>query len=244
MSARYMFSHLRSRDVLASHELQVTIARNINPRVIAEREVSPGRMRSARFAISPPVSPPPAVPRAPAVPPPPEPPPQPPPEPPSPVRVIPPPHYGGNVLQFHFQSLTPGGGGNNEIRVSPRLDYPHVETKSLLIVPYGNVQAGQFIQIFVSPDDDIANTATPSGSNFSGVIGRLGDNPGSDNTRAIPVPSEPTFFDAFRMGWTSGGYVKVRLFFVAPATALPVVSVIIPIAYRFGDEPGWFAIRS
>lgn len=240
----YPYRLLRPGDEDRGDALQAIIARNIGPRVGARLGPLRGRLRSARveavsglprggglersIEVSPfgdPVPAPAGGTRA------------------NPLYVASA-HYGATNLVFNFQGATSGGGGNNEIRVSPYLDFAHLETKSLLIVPYSGVQPGQFIQVLKAGDDNITNSATPSGTIIGQQIGRLGDYPTPDNSRGIPVPNEALLFDTFRVGWSEGAYIKVRLFFVAPATSLPIISVHIPVVFRHGPTPGLFAARS
>lgn len=240
----YNFELVRPYDRARSEGLQKIIARNIGPRTGTEIGPIRGRLRNARFDSGGRI---------------PEPPPGPPPPPPPPPLLDPQRaptgammdpffvasgHYGGTVLGFNFLGSTVGGGGNNEIRVSPYLDFAHFETKAIRIVPYSGVSAGQFLQILKSPDDDIANSATPTGSITGVSLGRTGSYPAPDNERAIAIPVTEALIDTFRIGWTGGAYIKLRLYFVAPAIALPVISVLISVAYRVGATRGLFAIRA
>ncbi len=240
----FNFEDIRPFDPALSERLQAKIAWNIGPRGIVGPGPERGRARSARFSLGE------GVPR-PFVPPPPGPDPGPDPGPgpgpgsdPTSALFVRSNHYGGRVLTFNFQGATGGGGGNNEIRVSPYLDYEHVETKALWIVPYSGVTAGQFLQVRRSIDDDVANTALPTGTLMGSEVGRTGVYPAPDNTQAIPVPFEPTLLDTFRVGWNGGFYIKLRLFFVAPAVALPVISVMLSVIYRPTPGAYLFAARS
>jgi hypothetical protein len=152
--------------------------------------------------------------------------------------------YGAGVMLFNFLGATAGGGGNNEIRVSSYVSVLHFETKALWITPYSGVTAGQFIQIFYSPDNSITNTAFPTGSQIGMDVGHLGDNPNPDNNKAFPVPQTAMNYDGFRTGAAFEGYIKVRLFFVAPAIALPLITVAIPYLYKTAPGNYLFAARS
>lgn len=139
---------------------------------------------------------------------------------------------GGITLAFNFQGATAGGGGNNEIRVSPYLPYDWAQTKSIFIMPVSGVTAGQFLQTLRADDDDITNSAFPTGTKLGSQVGRVGSYPTPDNERGIAIPSQPVMIDSFRLGWNGGAYLKCRLYFVAPAVALPVISVLITIRYN------------
>jgi hypothetical protein len=152
-------------------------------------------------------------------------------------------HGGGIGLVYHFQGATAGGGGNNEIRVSPYLPYDAAQTKSLWIVPYSGVTAGQFLQVLRSDDSEITNSAIPTGTKLGAQMGRTGDYPVPDSTLGIPVPATATLLDGFRVGWNGGAYIKLRLFYVAPAVALPVISCMLTIQYNVSGKELFSAIR-
>lgn len=242
--SEYNFEEVRPFQPERSVQLQKIIARNYGPRVGVGLGPNAGRLRNARFDLGG------SIPQGYVQPP-------PPPGPgPGPGPVLPPAgthenplfvasnHYGGQVLVFNFQGATPGGGGNNEIRVSQYLEVLHLETKAIRIVPYSGVTAGQFLQVLKSNDDDIVNTAFPSGSNVGVTMGRVGSYPAPDNERGIAIPTQEALIDTFRVGWSGGSYIKLRLYFVAPAIALPVISVLIPITYRYQPGAYLFAVRS
>lgn len=240
----YNFESIRPYDRARSDALRVLIERGLYPFDLLDAGPEAGRVRSGRFIIGQQareVNPPP---------------PSPAPGPGPSDRERPAPleevdrvrirsgHYGGNTYGFHFQGATGGGGGNNEVRVSPYLEAEHVESKALWIVPYSGVASGQFLELRRSLDDNIVNTATPTGTLIGPNIGRVGSNPAPDNERAIAVPTEPTLLDTFRHGWVGGCYLKVRLYFVAPAVSLPVISVILSVVYKNGAGDFVFAVRS
>lgn len=236
--------HLRPYNQSRSEAMQRIIARNIGPRLAGPPPGPHTNARTSRFALG--AAKPPALPKAPGEVP----------ELPPPAGPLPPlgpptePQQvwtgwgGAGVHYFHFFGATAGGTGNNEIRVSELLPYYHFETKGVWITPYSGVTAGQFIQLLWSPDNDIAPTATPTGTPIGQGLGRLGDNPTGDNNRAIPVPSTPMFIDTFRTGAMFEGYLKVRLFFAAPAIALPVISVGISVYYDAPGQKLLYAVRS
>lgn len=242
--SEFNFEHLRPYSRARSESLQTIIARNIGPRVGENLGPVAGRLRSARFSLGESVErdrtgggppPPPAPPDDTLTPP--------PGSVANPLQVASS-YYGGRVLVYNFLGATGGGGGNNEIRVSPYLDYEHLETKALWIVPYAGVTPGQYLQVLKSTDDDVANSATPTGSIIGADMGRTGVYPSPDNTRAIPVPVGQTLLDTFRLGWSGGAYIKIRLFFVAPAIALPQLSVMLSITYKEHAGAYLFAVRS
>lgn len=240
----FPFDLIRVRDPALSAQLKAKIAENIGPRESFARGPGFRRLPGVRAPLGapPPLPLPRPRPRA-------EDPVTPevdegfPPPPPS-SQLVRSNHYAASVLLFNFMGTTAGGGGNNEIRVSPWLEFESLETKAIMITPYSGVQAGQFLQILKSGDNDIANTATPTGTPVGTNLGRRGDYPAPDNSVGIPVPLEPTLFDTFRVGWADGCYLKLRLFFVAPAISLPVISVQISITYRRGPGAYLFAVRS
>ncbi len=127
------------------------------------------------------------------------------------------------VWSVHVTQDTVGGAVASEIRVFGPLSR-RCRLHSLAVIPLAGVTAGQFFDVLVSGDGDTTDTANPTGSSiFSRVRGTL---PLPDNDVGVSVPVSTLRLTDVADVLSAGQYIKVFVYFRAPAVALPDVSFV------------------
>lgn len=131
-------------------------------------------------------------------------------------------------IVMHFTGDIAGGAAASELRAFGPVANPF-RIRSIEIIPFSGVQLGQFLDIIISTDDDSTDTETPSGFSIFPLLLNFGTLPAADQQRGIQIPVEAFDIPISFMNPLTKQTIKARVFFAAPALALPNVDVLLII---------------
>ncbi len=138
-------------------------------------------------------------------------------------------------VNFHFTGNIGGGPAASELRVYGAIPNPF-DIRSIEIVAASGIAPGQFIDILIANDNEAADTATPTGTSIFPLLTEFSSLPAADQQRGMVVPNDIYDLPINHRTRNTQQSIKVRLFFVAPAIALPNLSVVIVIDELVGIE--------
>lgn len=123
---------------------------------------------------------------------------------------------------------TSGGTADTEVRVFGPIGHPF-KIIEVAVVPLGGAVVGTFFDVLVGADGDTADTTAPQG----GSIFRRPTNftllTAPDKSGGVAIPVESTVFRPGYVVRSAGQFVKVRVYAVTPAVAIPSVQVVVSI---------------
>ena len=132
------------------------------------------------------------------------------------------------AVNFHFTQATAGGSASSELRVYGPIASPFI-IREIWVNAEAGVTAGQLLDVLVSSDGDVTDTATPGGSSIFDLVENSSVVVGRDTQRGLSIPSQLIKLDIAARVDVSNQFLKVRNFFVFPAVALAVVHITLVI---------------
>lgn len=139
------------------------------------------------------------------------------------------------AINFHFTGDISGGAAASELRVHGPVGVPFIIRQIWLNADSG-VTPGQFLDVIVSDDGEVTDTANPTGQSIFPLLNGVGSLPTPDGERGLAIPAvQQDLRLAFRVDKTNA-WLKLRSYFVAPALGLPNIHVTMVIERM--DAPG------
>ena len=131
-------------------------------------------------------------------------------------------------IVMHFTGDIAAGEAASELRAYGPIANPF-RIRSIEIIPMSGVTAGQFIDVIISTDDDPSDVLAPTGFSIFPLIANFNNLPAADQQRAIQVPAVPFDLPLNFESPLTKQTIKARVFFAAPAIALPNLDLVIVI---------------
>lgn len=135
---------------------------------------------------------------------------------------------GSRAVNFHFTQATSGGTAASEMRVFGPIANPF-RIKEVVVSPTLPGAPGQYVDVLVSPDGDTSDTVTPTGQSiFSQVVTPQGLT-APDADVGVGVPQSDLSIQHGLGVFSAGWFVKCRAYFLSPASAMPILHVLVII---------------
>ncbi len=157
----------------------------------------------------------------------------PPPHPPPPGPQPAAPGYR-RVFNFNFTADTAGSDPTFEIRLTPPIGFPFHVTE-LTITPLAGVTVGQYLDILVLPNADMADAGVFLGSSLFENLALVANIPVPDGTHAIAVPITTLRLEDLGPVFSAGQQIKAVLFFVPPAFGMAQIAVTLVVQELVAD---------
>jgi hypothetical protein len=132
------------------------------------------------------------------------------------------------TVNFHFTGETAGGFADNETRTYGPIPNAF-RIKSIEVSPISGVVQGQFLDIFISDDADFTDVARPTGNSIFPRVLNWQNLPNNDGRNEMQIPLQTLDIPMAHLVRNAHKTIKAKLFYSAPALALPVIEVTLVI---------------